>query len=84
MKLSRVVEVALNGDAPNVDPAVRRTLYSVADAVDDSHRIIREDMNEAIQVVRSDYKSMRRLLVGTATTVIAGVLVGVVNILITL
>lgn len=84
MKLSRVVEVSLNGDAPTVDPAVRRTLYSVADAVDESTRQTREDMNEALLAVRSDYKQMRRLLIGTTTTVLGGVLVGIANILIQL
>ena len=83
MKLSRVVEVALNGDAPQVDPAVRRTLYSLADSIDDSNRQLREEFQDGLKELREDNKSLKHLLYGTAATVISGVVATVLSILLT-
>jgi len=38
VKLTRVVEVALNGDADRVEPAVRRALYSMTAELDEQSR----------------------------------------------
>ena len=38
MKLTRIVEVALNGDADQVDPAVRRAFYSMSAELDEQSR----------------------------------------------
>lgn len=73
MKMSRIVEVALNGDAPQVDPAVRRTLYSMANGYD-------EDVTE----FRDEIRGVRRLLVGLLGTVVSGILLIIADILIKL
>ena len=91
MKVSRVVEVALNGDAPQVDPAVRRTLYSMADALDqqniDNQNNLKDEvekLNVKISSLDTGVKSLRRLLIGTTSTVLGGVVIGIINILITI
>ena len=73
MKMSRIVEVALNGDAPEVDPAVRRTLYSMANGYD-------EDVGE----FRSEIRGVRRLLIGLLGTVVSGILLIIGDILLKL
>lgn len=73
MKMYRTVEVALNGDADDVQPAVRRTLYSMANELD-------EWQIEMLHEVRS----VKRLLIGLTSTVVTGLLVAVANILLAL
>lgn len=91
MKLSRVIEVALNGDAPNVDPAVRRALYAMGDELDEQAEAYAaalqsevEKMTLAINVMGHDMRGVRRLVLGTTATVLGGVVVGIANILIQL
>ena len=38
MKLTRIVEVALNGDADKVEPAVRRAFYAMTAELDEQSR----------------------------------------------
>lgn len=72
-KLARLIEVALNGEAEMVDPAVRRTLYALGDELENRHEEILDEV-----------RGVRKLLIGLTTTTIGMLLVGVVNILLTL
>lgn len=73
MKMSRLIEVALNGDAPDVDPAVRRTLYSMANEFDDT-----------VGDFRAEVKGIRKLLLTLVGTVVTGIVVAIANALIAL
>jgi hypothetical protein len=71
--MSKIVQVALNGDAPEVDPAVRRTLYSMANEFDDT-----------VDDFRKEVKGVRKLLIGLTGTVVTGIVMAIANILIAL
>ena len=71
--MSKIVEVALNGDAPEVDPAVRRTLYSMANEFDDT-----------VGDFRSEVKGIRKLLITLVGTVVTGILIAIANVLVAL
>jgi hypothetical protein len=73
MKMSKIIEVALNGDAPDVDPAVRRALYSMANEFDDT-----------VDDFRVEVRGIRKLLLTLVTAVITGILVAIANVLIAL
>lgn len=93
MKLSRALEIALNGDAPNVDPAVRRALTSLAQQLDEYHIAIEDkltefkeeltaDLGTAIERQEQEVKGVRRLLIGLTSSFIGAMLVGIANVLI--
>lgn len=67
-KLERLIDVSLNGEAQDVDPAVRRTLYALGDELENRH-----------EEVMSEIRGVRKLLIGLTTTTIGMILVGVVN-----
>lgn len=72
-KMSQIVERSFNGDAPNVDPAVRRTMYAVADEMDDWR-------NEML----AEVKGVRKLLIYLVGTVATGLMLAVAQILLQL
>ena len=84
MKMLRVVEVALNGDAQNVDPAVRRTLYALANEHDDRDAEIEKAIEELGERFAEEVKGVKRLLLGLTGTVVSGIMVAVANILLSL
>ena len=67
-KLARLIEVSLNGEAEQVDPAVRRTLYALGDELENRHE-------ETLQEIRG----VRKLLISLTATTIGMILVGIVN-----
>ena len=62
-KMAQIVKRSFNGDADKVDPAVHRTLYAVADEMDDW----RGDMLREV-------KGVRKMLMGLTGSVITGIL----------
>lgn len=99
MKLTRIVEVALNGDAMDVDPAVRRALYALTNELDEqsvdwdrringlSNKIDNgfvELGQELRKEVASEVRSTRRLLITLTGTFVTTIAVGLANILFTL
>ena len=72
-KMTRMVEVSLNGDAGGVDPAVRRTLYTIAG-----------EMDEQSEMIAREVAGVRRLLLTMTGTFVLTILTGVVNVLLTL
>ena len=91
MKLTLIVKNALNGDHEKVDPAVRRTLYAIANEHDEQAlewdgRIaeVTQHIDQATLRLEKDVSSVRKLLVTLTGTVITGIVVGVVNVLVQL
>jgi hypothetical protein len=91
VKLTLIVRNALNGDADTVDPAVRRTLYAIANEHDEQalewdNRVaqLTAHIDEQTAKLEKDVAAVRRLLMTLTGTVVTGIIVGVVNILITL
>ena len=87
--MSLVVKNALNGDTNEVDPAVRRTLYAIANEMDEQadqwdERIdmLSHKIDDAVVEFKSDVKSVRRLLIGLTSTVIGGIVIGIVNVIV--
>jgi hypothetical protein len=90
MKLALVVRNALNGDSDEVPSAVRRTVYAMANELDeqseqwdDKLEAMSQKIDSVVTDLRSDVTSVRRLLIGLTSTVIAGIVVGIVNVLLT-
>ena len=73
MKMHQIVTTSLNGDANDVDPAVRRTMYAMSDELDDW----RADMLDEV-------RGVKRLLMGLTGTVVTGLLLGVAQVLLSL
>lgn len=73
LKMAQIVKRSFNGDAESVDPAVHRTLYAVADEMDDWRT---EMMREV--------KGVRKLLAGLTGSVVTGILLLVAQILLKL
>lgn len=80
----------MNGDTDSVSPAVRRTLYAMANELDEQQeqwdrRILDVDahIDHSTAVLEREVLSVRRLLITLTSTVIAGIIVGVVNIVAT-
>jgi len=73
MKMHQIVKTSLNGDADQVDPAVRRTLYAISDEMDDW----RTEMLKEVQ-------SVRKLLIGLTGTVVTGLVLGIAQVLLSL
>ena len=67
-KLARLIDVSLNGEADQVDPAIRRTLYALGDELENRH-----------EEVIGEIRGVRKLLIGLTTTTIGMILVGIVN-----
>lgn len=89
VKLTLIVRNALNGDADTVDPAVRRTLYAIANEHDEQalewdKRVenLTSHIDQATITLERDVASVRKLLVTLTGTVVTGIIVGVVNVLI--
>jgi len=72
-KMSQIVKRSFNGDAQQVDPAVHRTMYAMADELDDWRT---EMLGEVRGVKRGVY--------ALTSTVVAGILVAIANILLAL
>ena len=88
MKMARVVEVALNGDAEIIEKPVRRALVSLADAIDESNEQAKEDLEIEVDkiIVTLDgaiakVESVRRLLITTSSTVLVSLVLAVISIL---
>lgn len=88
VKLTLIVKNALNGDSETVDPAVRRTLYAIANehdeqALDWDIRIgqVTQHIDDSTIRLEKDVGSVRKLLVTLTGTVVVGIIVGVVNVL---
>lgn len=91
MKLVTVVKNALNGDIDTVDVAIRRTLFAIANELDEQSDqwdarllMLSTEIAGGVSSVREEVRSVRRLLVGLTSTVIAGIIVGIVNVAVTL
>lgn len=89
--MTLIVRNALNGDADKVDPAVRRTLYAIANEHDEQalewdKRVdqLTTHIDSATVALERDVSGVRRLLVTLTGTVITGIIVGVVNVIIQL
>ena len=89
MKLALIVRNALNGDAEKVDPAVRRTLYAIANEHDEQAlewdervNVVTTHIDNAVIALERDVAAVRKLLVTLTGTVVTGIVVGVVNVLI--
>jgi len=89
VKLTLIVRNALNGDSDTVDPAVRRTLYAIANEHDEQAlewdaRVseLMSHIDQATITLERDVSSVRKLLVTLTGTVVTGIVVGVVNVLI--
>ena len=89
--MTLIVRNALNGDADTVDPAVRRTLYAIANEHDEQalewdQRVdqLTSHFDSATLSLEGDVRGVRRLLVTLTGTVVTGIIVGVVNVLIQL
>lgn len=87
--MTLIVRNALNGDAEKVDPAVRRTLYAIANEHDEQAtewdtRVasLTSHIDAATVRLESDVSSVRKLLVTLTGTVITGIIVGVVNVIV--
>ena len=64
--MAQIVKRSFNGDAEKVDPAVHRTMYAIADEMDDWRD---EMLNEV--------RGVRRLLMGLTGTVVTGLLLAI-------
>ena len=64
MNLAKVVELALNGDAPNVDPAVRRALYSLAAQIDEQQRLEQARHDELRETIRQETAEIKEDISG--------------------
>lgn len=89
MRLSQVVVTSLNGDIEEVDPAVRRTLVAIASEIDEQAdgwelliHSLDTKIDTAVDAFKDEVKSVRRLLVGLTSTVIGGVIVGILNVIV--
>lgn len=89
MKLSVVLINALNGDIDKVDPAVRRALVAIAQEHDEQAdqwdvRIdgLETKIDGAVEEFKDEVKGVRRLLIGLTSTVIGGILVGIINVIV--
>ena len=91
MKIVALVRTAVNGDEDRIEPAVRRTLYAMAGELDEQAQIADKRLNDlalniehAISDVRDEVRGVKRLLVTLTSAVIAGIIVGIANILMSL
>jgi len=73
VKMTQIVKVALNGDADQVDKAVRRTLYAVANEYD-----------EQSQAFLDEVRGVKKLLLTLTGSVVTGILLIVAQILLQL
>jgi len=71
--MTQIVKVALNGDADQVDKAVRRTLYAVANEYD-----------EQSQAFLDEVRGVKKLLLTLTGSVVTGILLIVAQILLQL
>jgi len=71
--MTQIVKVALNGDADQVDKAVRRTLYAVANEYD-----------EQSEAFLNEVRSVKKLLLTLTGSVVTGIVLVVAQILLQL
>lgn len=88
MKLALIVKNSLNGEADQVAVPVRRTFYAMANELDeqsgqwdDRLAELSAKIDHAVAELSEEVDSVRRLLIGLTSTVIVGVIVGIVNVL---
>jgi hypothetical protein len=84
--LVSIVKNSLNGDAATTDPAVRRTLYAVAQELDEQSAHWDKRINDVARQIDAntatlseEVGSVRRLLISLTGTVIAGIIVAIVS-----
>lgn len=71
--MTQIVKVALNGDADQVDKAVRRTLYAVA-----------AEYDEQSETFLNEVRGVKKLLLTLTGSVVTGILLIVAQILLRL
>ena len=72
-KMAQIVKRSFNGDADAVQPAVHRTMYAMADELDDWH----------VEML-AEVRGVKRGVYALTSTVVAGILVAIANILLAL
>lgn len=72
-KMAQIVKRSFNGDAGQVDPAVHRTMYAMADELDDW----RTDMLKEV-------RGVKKAVFGLTGSVVSGILILIANILLKL
>lgn len=72
-KMAQIVKRSFNGDAAQVDPAVHRTMYAMADELDDW----RTDMLKEV-------RGVKKAVFGLTGSVVSGILILIANILLKL
>lgn len=87
--MALIVKNSLNGDSETVTPAVRRTLYAMANEIDEQSaewdaRVadVTSHIDQATTRLEKDVMSVRRLLVTLTGTVVTGIIIGVVNVIV--